>query len=83
MDSWIIESTSSFSNLHGVIDDNSNCYKSMVMDKIKMNQGYTSECSIVDEESNTNMAKFFEVLKDFDEPLQDGGINHSKLLIIL
>jgi hypothetical protein len=33
----IIESISNFSNVYGVVDDNSNCYKSMVIDAIRMN----------------------------------------------
>ena len=46
----MVESTSSSSNVHWVVDDNSNPYKSMVIDVMRMNQGYTSEYSIIDEE---------------------------------
>ena len=35
----IIDSTSSSSNVHGVVDDNSNPYRNTVMDAIQMNQG--------------------------------------------
>jgi hypothetical protein len=35
----IIYSTSSSSNVHGVVDDNSNPYRNTVMDAIEMNQG--------------------------------------------
>jgi hypothetical protein len=34
------QSTSSSSNMHGVIDDNSNSYKNIVIDAIWMNQSY-------------------------------------------
>jgi hypothetical protein len=33
----MIRSTSSASNVHGVVDDNSNPYRTMVMDTIGMN----------------------------------------------
>lgn len=32
--------TSSSRNVCGVIDNNSNCYMNMIMDVMKMNQGY-------------------------------------------
>jgi hypothetical protein len=35
--------------MHEVVDDNSNFYKNMVMDAIRMNHDDLSECSIVDE----------------------------------
>jgi len=46
----MIGSTSSSNNVHGVVDNNNNHYKSMVMDAIRMNHSYVGECSIVDEE---------------------------------
>ena len=52
-------STTSSSNVHEVVDDNSNRYRSIVMNKIRMNQGDTSDCSIVDEELNKDVTKFF------------------------
>jgi len=52
-------STTSSSNVHEVVDDNSNRYRSMVMNKIRMNQGDTSECSIVNEELNKDVTRFF------------------------
>jgi len=64
-----VGSTSSSSNMHGVVDDNSNSYRNMVIDVMRMNQCYTSECSIVDEEPNADMTRFFELLKDFNKPL--------------
>jgi hypothetical protein len=34
-----------------------------------MNQGYVSKCSIIDEKPNADAIRFFDLLKDFDEPL--------------
>jgi len=51
----MVESTSSSSNMHEVVDDNRN----MVMDVMRMNQGYVDQCLIVDEEFNTDMTMFF------------------------
>jgi hypothetical protein len=59
---------SSCSNMHEVVDDNSNPYKSMIIDAMRMNQGYAGENPIVDEESNVDVVSFFDVLKDFNEP---------------
>jgi hypothetical protein len=36
------------SKVHEVIDDNSNPYKNMVMDAMKMNQGNVSQCPIIE-----------------------------------
>jgi hypothetical protein len=71
----IIGSISSSSNMHKVVDDNSNCYRSMVMDTIKMNHSYLSKDSCVDEELNINISRFFKFLKDFNELLRNGCIN--------
>jgi hypothetical protein len=68
--------------VHGVIDENSKPYRSLMMDAMRINQSYADECSCVDEEPNTNAPRFFELLKDFDEPLWDRCINHSKLSVI-
>jgi NRPS condensation-like uncharacterized protein len=38
----MVRSTSSSSNVHGVIDDNSNPYRNIVMDVIGMNHGHIS-----------------------------------------
>jgi len=70
------------SNVHRVIDENSKPYRSLMMDAMRINQSYAGECSSVDEEQNTNATRFFEFLKDFDEPLRDRCINHCKLSII-
>jgi hypothetical protein len=68
--------------VHRVIDDNSNHYKSMVMDVIWINQGDVGECSIVDKEPNGDVTKFSDLLKDPNKPLWDGCTNHSKLSIV-
>jgi hypothetical protein len=78
----MVESTFSSSNMCRVVDDNNNLYRNIVMDATKMNQAYTRECSIIDEESNEDAARFFNLLKDFNELLWDGCINHSKLSVI-
>jgi hypothetical protein len=54
----------------------------MVMDAMRMNQGNVSQCPIIKEEPNTDTTRFFDLLKDFDEPLWDGCTNHSKLSVI-
>ena len=41
----------------------------MVMDAMRMNQGYDSQCPILNEEPNANATKFFNHLKDSDELL--------------
>ena len=43
--------------------------RNIIMDAIKMNQGYACECSITDEEPNVDITRFFYLLKDFDKPL--------------
>lgn len=40
----IVRSTSSSSNLHDVLIGNSNYYRSIFMDSMWINQGYTIEC---------------------------------------
>ena len=52
----------------------------MIMDAMKMNCGDVGECSIIDEEPNTDATRFFDLLKDSDKSLQDGFTNYSKLL---
>ena len=64
----MVGSTSSCSNMHEVVYDNSNPYRSMIIDAMRMNQSYASESSIDDEESNVDVVSFFDVLKDFNEP---------------
>ena len=74
----VVGSTSSASNVHETTNDNTNPYRNMVMDAMRMNQGNVSQCPIV-EEPNADVARFFDLLKDSDEPLWDGCTNHSKL----
>ena len=78
----IVRSTFSNSNMHGVIDDNSNPYRNTVMDVMRMNQGHASQCPIMDEKPNADTARFFYLLKDSNKPLWDGCTNHSKLSIV-
>jgi hypothetical protein len=75
----IVGSTSSASNVHEVVNDNSNPYRNMVMDAIRMNQGNVSQCPIIEEELNADAIRFFDMLKDSNEPLWNGCTNHSKL----
>jgi len=75
----VVGSTSSASNMHEVENENSNLYKNMVMDAMRMSEGNASEFPKVEEEPNTDAARFFDLLKDSDEPLWDGCTNHSKL----
>jgi hypothetical protein len=78
----MVESTSSSSNMHEVVDDNSNHYKNMIMDTMRMNYVYTSQCLIVDEEPNTDATRFFDLLKNSNDSLWDGYTNHSKLSVV-
>jgi hypothetical protein len=78
----MIGSTSSSSNKHEVVDNNSNHYRSMIIDAMRMNQGDAKECSIINEEPNEDVSRFFDLLKDFYEPLKDRCTNHSKLLTV-
>jgi hypothetical protein len=78
----VVGSTSSASNVDEVGNDNSNPYRNMVMDAMKMSEGNVSECPIVEEEPNADAARFFDLLKDSNEPLWDGCTNHNKLSAI-
>ena len=78
----MVGSTSSFSNVHEVVDVNSNPYQNMVTDAMRINEGYVGECSIVMKNQMQMWLSFFYLLKDSDEPLWDESINHSKLSII-
>jgi hypothetical protein len=55
--------------VHGVVNDNSNPYRNIVMNAMRMNQGYAGQYPIIDEKSNSDLAKSFYFLKDFNEPL--------------
>jgi len=78
----MVGSTSSANNMHEVVDDNSIPYRNMVIDVIGMNQDYFGQYSIIDEEPNEEMTRFFDLLKDSDKPLYDGCINYSKLSVV-
>jgi hypothetical protein len=78
----VVESTSSASNVHEVVNENSNPYRNMVMDAMRMNEGNVSQCPIVEEEPNADATRFFDLLKDSDESLWDGCTNHSKLSVV-
>jgi len=45
----MVGSTSNASNVHGVETNNSNPYRTMVMDAMRMNKGYVSQCPIINE----------------------------------
>ena len=64
----MIGSTSSSSNVHEVVDDNSNPYMNMYgCDENKLGSYRSmSNCS---EEPNANTTMFFDLLKDSNEPL--------------
>ena len=78
MKETVVGYTSSASNVHEAANDNTNPYRNMVMDAMRMNQGNVSQCPIIEEEPNADAARFFDLLKDSD-PLWDGCTNHSKL----
>jgi len=65
----IIGSTSNSNNMHEVVDDNSNPYRNIVMDTMKMYQSYVVQCPIVNKELNADATMFFDLLKDSDKPL--------------
>jgi hypothetical protein len=70
--------------MHEVVDDNTNPYRNMVMDAMRINQGYVGQCSIIDEEPNVDTTRFFDLSKNSDEPLLDGyTTNHGKLLVVI
>jgi hypothetical protein len=82
MEERVVGSTSSASNVYEAAKDHTNPYRNMVMDAMRMNQGNVSQCTIVEEEHNADAARFFDLLKDSDEPLWDGCTNHNKLSTI-
>jgi hypothetical protein len=65
----VVGSTSSASNVHEVTNDNSNPYRNMVMNAMRMNQGNVNQCPTVEEEPNADTIRFFDLLKYSDEPL--------------
>ena len=79
----MVGSTSSSSDVHEIVDDNINPDRNIVMDAIRMNQGHVGQYSIINEEPHANTTRFFDLLKDSNELLQDGCINHNKLSVIV
>jgi len=69
----VVGSTSSASNVHEDGNDNSNPYRNIVMDAMRMSEGNVSECPIVEEEPNADAVRFFDLLKDSDELLWDAA----------
>ena len=69
MGETVVGLTSSANNVHEAANDNTNPYRNMVMDAMRMNQGNVSQCPIVEEEPNADATRFFYLLKDSDEPL--------------
>jgi hypothetical protein len=55
----IIGSASSYRNIYKVINDNSNYYKSMIIDVMRINYGYSSKCLCFNEEPNIDTTKVF------------------------
>jgi len=64
----MVGSNSSSSNVYKVVYDNSSSYSNMIMDAMRMNQGYTGQYPIIDKEPNANATRFFDLLKYLDEP---------------
>jgi hypothetical protein len=79
MKEQMVGSTSNASNMHEVGNENSNPCRNMAIDAMRMSDGNVRECPIIEEEPNADAARFFDLLKDSDEPLWDGCTNHSKL----
>jgi len=75
----MVGSTSSASNVHEVVNDNSNHCRTMVMDVMRINQGHTDQCPIIDEEPNVDATKFFYLLKDSNESLWESDHGLSKV----
>ena len=63
MSQRMVETTSSASNVHGVVNNNGNSYRTMIMDTMRMNHGHVNQCSIIYEELNAYATMFFDLLK--------------------
>jgi hypothetical protein len=55
----------------------------MVIDALRISHGYSRNNLLRDKETNVDAARFFKLLKDFNEMLWDGFTNYSKLLVIV
>jgi len=70
----MIDSIFNSSNIHEFADDNSNTYRSMIMDVIRMDHNYSGEGShniLLHEKPNVDATRFFELLKYSNELLWD------------
>jgi hypothetical protein len=65
----MVGSTSSVNIAHEVVNDNSNSYRNIIIDTMRMNKGHVDQCPIIDEKLNADVTICFELLKDFNEPL--------------
>jgi hypothetical protein len=50
----MIGSTFNANNIHGIVHNNTTCYKNMVMDAMRMNQDHVGQFPVVDEEPNAD-----------------------------
>ena len=55
----MVELTSSASKVYGVVNNNDNPYKNMVMDAMRVNQGNVSHYPNIEEEPNADAIRFF------------------------
>jgi len=76
----MIRSTSSASKVHGVVDDNSNPYRTIVMDVMRMNQGHVDQFPIIDEEPNADTAKFFIFWKILTNHYELSDASYDKII---
>jgi hypothetical protein len=65
----MVGSTSSVNIAHEVVNDNSNSYRNIIIDTMRMNKGHVDQCPIIDEKLNADVTICFELLKDFNESL--------------
>jgi len=59
----MIGSPSSASNMYGVVNDNSNPYRNMIMDAMRMNPGNVSQCPIIEKNLMKTRLGFLICLK--------------------
>jgi hypothetical protein len=62
MGETVVGSTSSASNVHEAANDNTNPYRNMVMDAMRMKQGNVSQYPIVEEELNVSQCPIFNMV---------------------
>lgn len=73
---------SNANNMHKVIDDNSNSYRSMIMDAMRMTKDDVSQSLIIYKELNIDSTMFLNLLRYSNKPSWDSCTNHNKLPII-